>query len=563
MVESDGRSIGTEYSSYLIEVLLGEINVEWDEKKWFKKPKWSLQNTITLLVCMVVIMALLVTDILITGKISKETEQNQAEKAIDIARIVAHSPLVIHGLTHKEDEGKIQSFANQIMESTNVEFVVVMDMNGIRKSHPNKNRIGEHFVGGDEGAVLKGKEHISIAKGTLGVSLRSFTPIFDEKKKQIGAVAVGISLEKVHKAVSQSRKIIYIGVGIGILVGIIGALFLARKIKSILFGLEPSQIAKLLEERSAMLESTKEGIIAVDQLGRTTLVNNEGKRILQNAGINVDPIGKAIEDYMPNTRLHTVLNTGISEFDQEQDLNGITILTNRIPILVKGKIVGAIATFRDKTDLKHLAEQLTGVKLYAEALRAQSHEFMNKLHVMLGLIHMENYHVLSSYITNMVDHQQTEIGFVMERFKDPVLAGFILGKLSFARESGTELIISGEGILPEPEQPEIVHEVVTILGNLIDNAIDAVKESSRKLITLIFDYYENVLVVEVHDTGKGLDEEIKDLIFQKGVSTKGENRGFGLFLVKQSLEKLDGSLEIYSKIGEGTTFIISLPYKSK
>jgi two-component system, CitB family, sensor histidine kinase MalK len=537
--------------------------VEWKEIGLFKKPKWSLQNTITLLVCMVVITALLVTDILISGKISKETEHNEAEKAIDIARIVADAPLVIHGLTHKDDEEEIQLFANQIMESTNVEFVVVMDMNGIRKSHPNRSRIGEHFVGGDEGAVLKGKEHTSIAEGTLGVSLRSFTPVFDAKKKQIGAVAVGISLQKVQNAVSQSRKIIYIGVGIGLLVGIIGAVFLARKIKNILFGLEPSQIAKILEERSAMLQSTKEGIIAVDQFGRTTLVNNEGNRILHHAGINLNPIGKEIEDYMPNTRLHTVLETGVSEFDQEQDLNGITIVTNRIPIIVKGKIVGAIATFRDKTDIKQLAEQLTGAKLYAEALRAQSHEFMNKLHVMSGLIHMENYHVLSSYITQMVDHQQTEIGFVMERFKDPVLAGFILGKLSFARESGTELMINGEGVLPEPEQPDIIHEVVTILGNLIDNAIDAVKESKQKRITLIFDYFENVLVVEVHDTGKGMDDVMQNVIFQKGMSSKGVNRGFGLFLVKQSLERLDGKFEIYSKVGEGTTFIVTFPYKCK
>ncbi|WML45710.1 DcuS/MalK family sensor histidine kinase [Neobacillus sp. PS3-40] len=535
----------------------------WKVIKWFDKPRWTLQTIITLLVCIVVIMALLVTDILITGKISKGTQQNQAERATDIARIVAQSPLVIEGLSNKNDEGKIQTFANQIMDSSHVEFVVVMDMNGIRKSHPNKNRIGEHFVGGDEGAVLKGKEHISIAKGTLGMSLRSFVPVIDVQNKQIGAVAVGISLEKVNNSVAQSRKIIYIGIGFGILVGVIGALILARKIKTILFGLEPSQIAKLLEERSAMLQSTKEGMIAVDQQGFITLVNNEGKRILKEAGIKTNPIGELVEDYMPNTRLHTILKSGISEFDQEQDLNGITILTNRIPVIVKGRIVGAIATFRDKTDIKQLAEQLTGVKLYVEALRAQSHEFMNKLHVILGLIHIGNYEVLSTYITKMVDFKQTEMEFVVERFKEPVLAGFILGKLSFARESGAELVINGEGTLPEPEQQDIIHEVVTILGNLIDNAVDAVKESENKIISLRFDYFENILVIEIQDSGKGLDDELKMQIFQKGFSTKGQNRGFGLFLVQQSLEKLKGELEIYSKENKGTTFIVTLPYKSK
>ncbi|MFL6561889.1 MAG: DcuS/MalK family sensor histidine kinase [Bacillus sp. (in: firmicutes)] len=527
------------------------------------KPKLRLQTTITLLVCIVVVMALFVTEILITNRISQETEKGQAEKATDIARIVAQSPMIITGLQNKTAEKDIQTFANDIKRSTHVEFIVVMDMDGTRKSHPNPNLLGLHFVGGDEGPVLKGNEHISTAKGTLGLSLRSFVPVYDENKKQIGAVAVGISLEKVNQAIQQSRKIILIGVVVGILVGILGALFLARKIKAILFGLEPSEMAKLLEERSAMLQSTKEGMLAVDQDGNTTLINNEGVRLLQKAGIAGSFLGKKVDEYMPNSKLSTVLETGAAHLDQEQEINHITILTNRVPVIVKGKIVGAIATFREKTEIKELAEQLTGVKLYAEALRTQSHEFMNKLHVISGLIHMKDYQMVSSYITKIVDHQQSEVEFVVSRFKDPVLAGFILGKLSYARENGCEFIIDGEGFLPEPHQQETTHEVVTILGNLIDNALDAVAAQPHKKVTLRFDYYDEILVLEVHDTGKGIKEDIKSSLCLKGFSTKGENRGIGLFLVQRSLEKLAGQLEIHSQKGKGSTFIVTLPYISK
>jgi CitB family two-component system sensor histidine kinase MalK len=529
--------------------------------KRFGKPKFRLQTTISLLVCTVVVSALLVTDILITNRISKETQKSQAEKATDIARIVASSPLVIDGLSGKTNEREIQTFANGIRRSTKVEFVVVMDMHGIRKSHPNRNQLGLHFVGGDEGTVLKGKERISIAKGTLGISLRSFIPIFDQKNKQIGAVAVGISLEKVNKAIAQSRKIIYFGIGFGILVGIIGALFLARRIKLILFGLEPVEMAKLLEERSAMLQSTREGILACNQEGEITLVNNEGIRLFHEAGIEGSPIGKKVDDYMPSVRLTSVLESGESELDQEEELNGIPILTNRVPVIVKGNIVGAIATFREKTEIKQLAEQLTGVKLYAEALRTQSHEFMNKLHAILGLIHMENYQMVSSYITKIVNHQHSEVEFVVSRFKDPVLAGFILGKLSFAREQGCEFIIDGEGILPEPLEQKTTHEVVTILGNLIDNALDAVKSCPFKNITLRFDYYEHILVMEVNDTGNGIEDEVRERLFEKGFSTKGQNRGIGLFLVQKSLETVNGEMEVLSVLGKGTAFIISLPYR--
>jgi two-component system, CitB family, sensor histidine kinase MalK len=527
------------------------------------KPKLRLQTTITLLVCIVVIVALLVTDVLITNRISKETEKNQAEKATEIARIVARSPLVIQALTGKSDEAEIQTFAANVRRSANVEFVVVMDMKGIRKSHPNPDKVGQHFVGGDEGPVLKGKEHISTAEGTLGMSLRSFIPIHDETNKQIGAVAVGISLEKVNQEIKELRNIIYIGIGVGIGVGILGALFLARKIKAILFGLEPSEIAKLLEERSAMLHSTKEGILAVNPEGAITLVNNEGIRLLQKAGIKGSPIGKKIDDYMPNSKLTTILVTGESQLDQEQDLNGLTIVTNRVPVRVKENIVGAIATFREKTEIKQLAEQLTGVKLYAEALRTQAHEFMNKLHVISGLIHIKDYERVSSYIDQAVNHQKSEVEYVVSRFKDPILAGFILGKLSFAREKGCEFLIEGEEFLPEPVQTETTHEVVTILGNLIDNALDAVAHCPEKRVTLRFDYFEDQLVLEIHDTGMGINEEIAESVFVKGVSTKGKNRGTGLFLVQKSVEHLKGTIEMHSKPGTGTTFIVTIPYESK
>lgn len=532
-------------------------------KKKIKTLKFTLQVKIILLVCSVVILSLLVTDLLITGLTSRDVQENLAEKATDVARMVANTPLVKDGLIQQDQQAELQKFANVIRKETNVEFVVVMDMNGIRKTHPVENKVGKHFVGGDEGAVLHGKESISIARGTLGVSLRSFTPVFDHSGKQVGAVSVGISLSKLNRTIADSRKIIYLAIGFGVLVGIFGALFLARKIKKILLGLEPAEIAKLLEERSAMLQSAKEGIVAVDQKGMITLVNHEGIRLFNQAGLKEPPVGKYLEDYLPKTKMYDVLSTGRPEHDTELDLNGVMVLANKVPVAVNGKIVGAIMTFRDKTEIKLLAEQLTGAKLYAEALRAQTHEYMNKLHVISGLSDMKDHHMLSTYIAKLVDYQQTEVGFVVSRFKDPILAGFLLGKLSFARESGAEFIISGDGILPESAETEIIHDIITILGNLIDNAIEAVKDSQIKKVSVRFDYFENLLIVEVHDSGNGIDERNLDRIFSKGFSTKGENRGYGLFLVHQSLEKVNGEFEIQSEIGGGTTWTVSIPYKSR
>ncbi len=527
------------------------------------KPLFNLQTTITLLVCSVVALSLLVANILISKKVADSTQANQAEKLTIIARMVAHSPLVIEALNGQRDERDIQTFANEIRQITNVNFIVVMDMHKIRKSHPDPSKIGKPFVGGDEGAVMNGQEHISIAVGTLGASMRAFTPVFTPDGKQVGAVAVGLSLNNVKQAVAQSRSGIYVGIGFGVLVGVAGALILARRIKKILFGMEPFAIAKLLEERSAMLQSVREGILAIDQHARITLVNAEAIRLFTQAGLHEDPIGRNIEEYMPTSRLNKVLETGKAELDEEQNLNGITLLANRVPVYVNNEIVGAIATFRDKTEIRQMAEQLTGVRLYAEALRAQSHEFMNKLHVILGMVHMGYYDKLSTYIHQIANHHQTEIGYIVRQMKDPVFAGFILGKLSFAREAGVELKISMDCCLPEAKDPEVVHELITVTGNLVDNALKAVEGCSRKIVEVKIDYEDGMLTLEVSDTGPGISSELKKQMFAKGFSTKGKNRGLGLFLVQRSLERRNGKLEIDSQEGKGTRFTVYLPYESK
>jgi CitB family two-component system sensor histidine kinase MalK len=355
----------------------------------FRKPQLTLEKTILLLVGVVVVLSLLVTDVLITQVVTDNTEKSIEDRAINISRIIAHSPVVIEGLSGERDEKEIQDYTNEIANLTDVRFIVVFDMEGIRKSHPDISEVGKPFVGGDEGPVLQGQEHISTAKGTLGMSLRAFTPVFNSEGKQVGAVAVGILMNTVQETVATSRSRTYLGIGFGLLVGIIGAIILAKKIKKIMFGLEPAEIAKLLQERNAMLESTREGILAVDSKGIVTLANTEALRLFKQVGIP-DITGMNIEDHIPQA-MKDVLKTGQPELDFEYSLRGVTLFMNTVPIKVNDKILGAISTFRDKTEIKLLAEELSGVKVYAEALRAQTHEFKNKIQVILGMIHMRDY----------------------------------------------------------------------------------------------------------------------------------------------------------------------------
>lgn len=232
--------------------------------------------------------------------------------------------------------------------------------------------------------------------------------------------------------------------------------------------------------------------------------------------------------------------------DEELDINGVKVIVNRVPIVVDGKIVGALATIRDLTEMKQLAEQLTGVKQYAQTLRAQSHEFMNRLHVILGMIHLKEYEKLSKFIYELVNHSQNEIGNVTKNIKNPSLAGFFIGKLSFAREKNVCFQISIENPIPDIQDIDIIHDLITILGNLIDNAIDAVQESERREVELTMKYENMHIQMEIQDTGVGIREEEQEKIFAKGFSTKGLNRGYGLYLVEHLVNKHHGHITVCS-----------------
>lgn len=509
-------------------------------------------------------MSLLITNLLVADTSGEVIEQQLEEKAVSISRTAAESQVIRDGLQSEAAEENIQDYALAVQQATDVLFVVVMDMEGIRKSHPNPDNIGKAFTGGDELRVLRGEAYTSRAEGTLGHSVRSFTPIFDAAENQIGAVAVGISLQEVDAAIQQNRKTILVGSLIGLLFGIIGAFWLAGYIKKSLFGLEPHEIARIHEERNQMLHSVYEGVIAIDKDSKIMLANKSARELFEKAGfMGKEPIGLAIQEYLPGMKLNHVLREKKTILDEKQELNGFSIISNQVPLLVNEEVIGAIVTFRDKTEIDQLAEQLTGVEMYAETLRAQSHEFMNQLHVLLGLIKLEEYDQVSDFIGKLVDHQVYEVGNITRYIKDPVLAGFIIGKISFAREAHVELAISCETEIPKPEDPAVTHELITIIGNVIDNAIDNVSNVELKNIYTKFSYIDELLTITISDTGTGIPEEMKESIFTKGVSNKeGYHRGFGLHLVKKSVEKLAGSIDVESDTKEGTTFEMVLPYEA-
>ncbi|OMF92815.1 DcuS/MalK family sensor histidine kinase [Paenibacillus sp. FSL R7-0273] len=522
----------------------------------------GLRTKVAIMVSAVVLLVLLVLYFIFRNQIIPQTRHALEDKAYAIARTIAMIPLISDGLNSGSSK-EIQAYTSRIARRNDIMFVVVIDMKSIRYSHPDSALIGKTFAGGGQQAALRGEESISEGEGMLGRSLRAFVPVYAGQGHQVGVVVVGLSMERVQKLVRQNEWTLIAILLSGALLGAGGAFILGLKIKRMMFGMEPADISRLLQERSAMLQSIREGIIAVDDKAVITMVNVEAERLLARAGIAGNGMTRSISEFWPELRLEQVLTSGEARQDRELELNGITILVSCVPVRVGGEMAGAIATFRDKTELVVLAERLSGISVYADALRAGAHEFMNKLHVIMGMTHMGLYEELQQYISGTVSNYQKEVGSITRQIKDPVMAGFLLGKLSRARETGTELMLDGDSYLPEAADPQTIHELITIAGNLLDNAMDALEGQEAKEIRLAFHYDGGILRCVVQDNGPGIPEQLQEQIYTQGFSTKGEGRGFGLYLVHKSVEKLGGRLEMISGRAKGAEFTAEVPYAVK
>lgn len=478
--------------------------------------------------------------------------------ALSLAKTVAGLPEIVNAFHEPNPSSIIQPIAENIRKKTGAQFIVVSNMKLIRYSHPVSSQIGKRMVGNDDKQVLLGQGSITQATGTLGLSIRGKYPIFDKNHHQIGVVSVGFLLQDIWKKLS-SLILEITGIGfISLIVGLIGGNILTGHIKKQIFNLEPYEIAFLTQQQGAILESIREGIIAVDTNGKITTFNKEAKNLLGEDSVGL--IGKAITSILPSSRLNEVIKAGTSHFDQPMIVGNSLVIVNRIPVKINGKVIGAVASFRDKLHLDQLDEHLADIGQYVDTLRSQRHEFMNKLHLISGLIQMKEYKLVHELIEEVHNEQQNILNFFLTRIRDPAVVGVLIGKMHRAKEMGIQLSISKDSTVTElcPHR----ETVLTVLGNAIENAIEAIKtmgtNRSPSEITVHIKEEQDILNLEIGDTGPGVDPMLGDQIFTDGGTTKGEGRGFGLALVSRLVSRINGKM-IMNSSPNGATLHVSLP----
>ncbi|MEU1311613.1 sensor histidine kinase [Streptomyces cinnamoneus] len=485
-----------------------------------------------------------------------QLDEQAEHRALAIAQATAAQPGIAHAVLagRPGPDGPVQAAAERIRLATEASYVVVVDTRGIRYSHTTPGQIGRH-VSTDPGPALTGHEWKGIENGTLGRSARGKVPLRDTEGAIVGAVSVGIAYDDVRDVLLHALPglLTYAGAALG--AGALAAFALSWRLRKRTHGIELSEISALLDEREAILHGIREGVVALDRRGRVRLVNDEAQRLL---GLGPDATGRPLDAVLPPGRTADVLTGRVSGTDLLTVRDGRVLVANRMGTADGG----AVATLRDRTELEQLGRELDGTRGLTEALRAQDHEHANRLHTIVGLLELGLYEEAVDFVAEVTGAHRATAEQVTERVHEPLVSALLVGKSAVAAERGVALRVSGRTHLPgRVVDPR---DLVTVLGNLVDNALDAAGgHRAEAFVEVDVRVTGATVVMSVADNGPGVPAAARELVFADGWSTKeaapNRPRGLGLSLVRRLAERYGGSARVGERDGGGAVFTVELP----
>ncbi|MDH6133322.1 sensor histidine kinase regulating citrate/malate metabolism [Kitasatospora sp. MAA4] len=479
------------------------------------------------------------------------------------ARAVADSPTVRQAATGPDPTEVLQPYAQRVCADAGVAFVTVMDTHGVRWTHPDPAQIGRPFLGHIEQALAGGIVRETYT-GTLGPSVRVVTPVQDDRGRVIALVSVGIRVQSISRQLN-GPLIVLAGVALAALaVGGLGSYLANARLRRHTHGMGADELSHLYDYHQATLHSVREGLILLDRAGTVVLCNDAARELL---GLEGPAEGRQFAELaLPEALTRSVL--GADPAHDEVHLTADRVVVLNTSAIGPGPALGTVVTLRDHTELQSLNGELDSVRGFSEALGAQAHEAANRLHAVVVLVELGRYREAVEFATAELELAQRLTDRVVSAVSEPVLAALLLGKTAEAAERGVELTLTedsriDDGVLP-PELP--ARDLVTILGNLIDNAVDAAIANSAAhpgppevAVTARID--SDRLLLRVADTGAGIEPGEVEEVFRRGWSTKEERgHGLGLALVAQAARRNGGAVEVGRE--RGAVLTVRLPLQS-
>jgi sensor histidine kinase regulating citrate/malate metabolism len=528
-----------------------------DYRNWFGRvrPRWSLARQLFVLQVVVVAVVVLAGAGLAWYDAQVRTEAAASDQVVAVARTLAALPDVREAMVAPNPSASLQPLAERVRTDTGVDFITMMSPEGIRYSHPDPSRIGQRFLGHIEQAVA-GQVFTETYSGTLGPSLRAVVPVHDDAGRLVGLVSVGI----VVPVLTAELRLAVVGLAVvaagALLLG--GALtyLVNARIRRHTHGLRPAELSRMYEYHDAILHAVREGLLLLSPSGQVTLCN-DGATVL----LALDPVateGRHVSELGLPKSLVDTLGAGRTVHDEVHLTDDRVLLVNVSQIRSGGRDMGTVVTLRDHTELQALSGELDSMRGFAESLRSQAHESANRLHTVVSLIELGRAEEAVAFATAELELAQQLTDRVVGAVGEPVLAAVLLGKSAEAGERGVEVVLGEDTEIDDVGLEHIdSRDLVTILGNLIDNAVEATVERPRPRVEVTIRSTADGVLIRVADNGPGVDPDSAQQVFQRGWSTKQDGRGLGLALVGQSVRRHRGSIEVHNEGGAVFTVRLS------
>ena len=482
----------------------------------------------------------------------------------NISQTIAASPL-LDDITSGENSEYLTEYFDSLQKSLgDIDVISIVSAENVRLYHSNHALIGSVYDG-----TIPTFENTDFYtednSGPSGKQRRAYAAIYDEDGNYVGFVISVMLQESIKKETLPTILIFALITVVAVLMEVIISAELSENIKKKLHGYEPDVFSAMYQVRDNILESLAEGVIAIDKERTVQFINSSAVKMLgcKESSAEQGIVGKPLEAVCDPTVFESTLLVGEKEFGaHDARLQNTNLIIDRIPITKDGEIIGAVGILHNREEYIKLMEDLAGTRYLVDSMRANNHDFTNKLHVILGLLQMEMYEEAASYIENITIVQRETISKIMSAVKEPAVAALLIGKTARASELNVKFILQEGSVFSKSDYPIPTETLVTIIGNLIDNAFDAMNEANTDLEKpkeLLFGIYSkpNALLITANDTGVGIKEENKAQVFENGYSTKGKGRGTGLYQVKRLVENLGGEILLDSQYGTGTSVTVT------
>jgi two-component system, CitB family, sensor kinase len=522
--------------------------------------RWPLARqllALQALLLVVVLAAVAATALLVS---QHRDESTARDKVLSLAESIAANPFAVQQAHTAKPWLRLQPYAEQIRRSADVDFVVIMAPDRTRWSHPNPVQIGKPFIG-TIAPALKGHAFTETYTGTLGPSVRAVAPVRDSAGRIVALVSVGITLQALDEQLTRQLPLIAIALLLLLAVALAGAVLVSRRLRRQTQGYDAGALANMFASHEAVLHSIREGLLVTDKAGRVGLVNDEACRLL---GLDQRVAGERAGELAMPQSVRDLIAGGRAAGDELHLTGERVLVVNQQPVQWQGRRFGTVTTLRDRTELEALTGELDTTRAFAESLRSQAHETANRLHTMIVLIETGRGEEAVRYATSELELSQRLTDRVMEAVDEPVVAALLLGKTAQAAERGVELTLDVSGRVGAAGVSAA--DLVTVIGNLVDNAIDASADTSsggRRVVRAGLHADAREIVVDVSDSGPGLSRHVLESAFTRGWSTKVSastaGRGLGLALVSQVVRKHGGTIAVSTAELGGARFTARLP----